>query len=497
MVKKVILMLTCVCICGIAQGQMSFKTEVDEAELNSLRTEFQELVKRKDVQKAVEKGAQVSELLILSKNYKEASNICIQMDNLIYPYNRQTGKTNYYLLFLVAKERLRLYTQESDAQKSKTQLDQMNYCIRYMNDDSHTDDILLVRAEYYHRFGMEERSLEAYEMLLQRAISGKGDQDREYSYQNMITYAERNKHTQLGQIVQSKYTAWQDSVQMVRAAEELKTLKGEHEAILTDLQQKERTISNNQMVIIGLWTFIIAAIAAFVILFFLFLRSIYRIRKLKKSLTIANESNAQKSAFVSNISSQITPSLEGMEHALDYSSASAARDKLADLKKNISDMQTYISLEEVLDEPYPVKNTDISLLCKSIMEKVKPSIKEEVESSVDAPRISIKTNTEALEQILGYLLSRSSKQTKSGKILLEFKKRNARTGQFIITDTGTPIDPTLQEDLFKPFGLPDPAMKDDNWGLPICKLIAHKLNGTLKIDAEYKRGTRFILDLCS
>ena len=497
MVKRVILILMCVCFCGIAQGQISFKTEVSEAELSSLRAEFQELIKQKDVQKAVEKGAQLSELLTLNKNYREASSICLQMDNLIYPYNRQTGKTNYYLLFLVAKERLRLYTQESDASKSKTQLDQMNYCIRYMNDDSHTDDILLIRAQYYHRFGMEEKSIESYEILLQRGISGKGDQDREDCYKNMIAYAERSKHTQLGQIVQKKYTAWQDSVQMVRAAEELKTLKEEHEAIQTDLQQKEKTISNNQLIIIGLWTFIIAAIAAFVILFFLFLRSIYRIRKLKKSLKIANDSNAQKSAFVSNISSQITPSLEEVEHALDYSSTSAARDKLADLKKNIADMQTYISLEEDIEEPYPVKNADISLLCKGIMEKVKPIIKEEVESSVDAPRISIKTNTEALEQILGYLLSRSAKQTERGKILLEFKKRNARTGQFIITDTGIPIDPELQEDLFKPFGVPNPNMKDDNWGLPICKLVAHKLNGTLKIDAEYKRGTRFILDLCS
>lgn len=497
MIKRVILILTCVYFYSNAQAQISLSSEVNETELNNLRTEFQDLSKRKEVQKAVEKGAEVSKLLVLSKNYKEASSICLQMDNLIYPHDRQTGKTSYYLRFLVAKERLRIYTQESEFQKSKTQLEQMNYCMRYVTDDSYTDDVLLIKAQYYHRFGMEEKSLECYDLLLQHCIAGKIDTDREDCYKDMITYAGREKNSKLENAVQKKYTIWQDSVQMVRAAEELKTLKLEHETLQTDLQQKEKTISNNQTVIISLWTFIVAMIAGLLILIILFLRSMYRIRKLKSSLKMANDSNAQKSAFISNISSQITPYLNQINQALTMSSTAAVKEELTSFKKNITDMQTYISLEEDREEAYPIKNTDISQLCESIMAKVKPEIMTGVESSVSAPRISIKTNAEALEQVLGYLLSRSAKQTDSGKIILEFKKRNARTGQFIITDTGTPINPEMQEEMFKPFGSSDFSTKGDNWGFPICKLIAYKLNGTLKIDPEYKRGTRFILDLCS
>ena len=35
----------------------------------------------------------------------------------------------------------------------------------------------------------------------------------------------------------------------------------------------------------------------------------------------------------------------------------------------------------------------------------------------------------------------------------------------------------------------------DGLGLPICSLIASKMNGTLSIDPEYKKGNRFILVL--
>lgn len=499
MIKRFFIILSCVYVCSIVQGQINLKTEVHESELTNLRTEFNELSKRKDVPNAVEKGALLSELYVLSKNYKDASNICIQMDNLIYPHDKQTGKTSFSLRFLVAKERLRLYTQELNFQKAKAQLDQMNYCMRYIEDQSqHLDDALLVKAQYYHAFGMIEKSLDCYDDLLQHCLSEKADLDREDCYKNMIAYAEQKKDTELGLSIQKKYTIWQDSIKMVRAAEELDVLKKEHETLQADLKQKEDSISNNKIIIGSLWVFIIAMIAGLVVLFFLFMRSIYRIRKLKNNLKMANDNNAQKSAFISNVNSQITPSLDEIEKELNQSSSPyIIKEKLADLKKNIADMQTYISLEKVLNESYPVKDTDISKFCENMMQKVRPEIKEGVESVVSAPRISIKTNTEALEQILGYLLSRSAKHTKSGKIILEFKKRNARTGQFIITDTGDPIDSSLQEELFKPFGPSDPTMKGDSWGLPICNLIAYRLNGTLKIDKDYKRGTQFILDFCS
>lgn len=84
---------------------------------------------------------------------------------------------------------------------------------------------------------------------------------------------------------------------------------------------------------------------------------------------------------------------------------------------------------------------------------------------------------------------------KSGKISLEFKKRSAHTHQFILTDTGTGIPVEAREKLFKPFAEIRDLTQGNGLGLPTCSLIAYKLNGTLTLDTDYKKGTRFILEL--
>jgi signal transduction histidine kinase len=85
--------------------------------------------------------------------------------------------------------------------------------------------------------------------------------------------------------------------------------------------------------------------------------------------------------------------------------------------------------------------------------------------------------------------------TTSGKITLEFKKRSAHMHQFIVTDTGEGIPEEKRAGLFRPFAEMENLEDGDGMGLPICSLTANKLNGTLSLDTEYKRGTRFVLEL--
>ena len=129
------------------------------------------------------------------------------------------------------------------------------------------------------------------------------------------------------------------------------------------------------------------------------------------------------------------------------------------------------------------------------MEKVKEDIRPEVEVVTDVPQIEIKTNAEQLERILLHLLKNAAIYTTSGKIKLEFKKKGAHICQFIVTDNGPGIPAEKQESLFKPFSEIKDLADGDGLGLPLCSLIAGKMNGTLSIDAEYKKGCRFILVL--
>ena len=108
----------------------------------------------------------------------------------------------------------------------------------------------------------------------------------------------------------------------------------------------------------------------------------------------------------------------------------------------------------------------------------------------------MKTNPEQLERILLHLLNNAAEFTpEGGKIWLDFKKRGAHTHQFIISDTGTGIAEEEQADLFKPFTKVKDLTEGDGLGLPICSLIATKMNGNLTLDSSYTKGCRFVLEL--
>ena len=140
---------------------------------------------------------------------------------------------------------------------------------------------------------------------------------------------------------------------------------------------------------------------------------------------------------------------------------------------------------------------NINTFCDNILSKAKEVFKPGVEAVLNVPRVNVRTNAEALENILLYLLGNAAQHTESGKITLEFKKRSAHSGQFIVTDTGIGIPEEKRANLFKPFAEVQDLTKGDGLGLPTCSLIAYKLNGTLRLDDGYKKGTRFVLELRS
>ncbi len=165
------------------------------------------------------------------------------------------------------------------------------------------------------------------------------------------------------------------------------------------------------------------------------------------------------------------------------------------LKKFSDDIQELSSLESSLTEPYEMNEINANTFCEEIMEKAKNNIKADITTSVNAPKLQVKANKEQLERILLHLLQNAAYYTEEGRISLDFKKRGAHTHQFIVTDTGTGIPAEQQETIFKPFTEVKDLTLGDGLGLPICSLIATKMNGSLTLDNSYTKGSRFILEL--
>lgn len=443
-----------------------------------------------NLKKTVENGIKTSIQQTENREWKEAFATCREMDALIAVEEQKTKQAVPELHYLVSKERLRMYMRLNNAEQSKLQIEKLEEYAEKANQDEVKEDFLMTKAGYFQKFGMNDKSLQCYKELVQKRASGKDEQGVHQCFQDMLTQAKENKNTALTRALERLYTNWQDSIKSVKAAIELQSLQNDYATTQQVLKEKEDNISTQKGVIVFLC--ILVAVLAGGLLFFIgiMVKNIRQIKKLKNSLSIANNNNESKSKFINNIGEQIAPSLDAIENG-------NAKKHVQALKGLMQHIQTYMELESTREEHYEMKDMNINALCENIMEKAKESFRPEVAATLNVPRVNVRTNAEALENILLYLLGNAARHTETGKITLEFKKRSAHSGQFIVTDTGTGIPEEKRANLFKPFAEVQDLTQGDGLGLPTCSLIAYKLNGTLRLDEEYKKGTRFVLELRS
>ena len=443
-----------------------------------------------NLKKSVEDGIKTSIQQTENREWKEAFATCRELDSMIALEEQKSKKQTPELHYLVSKERLRMYMRLNNAEQCKLQVEKLEDLAERAKQDEVSEDLLMTKAGYYQKFGMNDKSLQCYKQLVQKRSQGKDEQGVNQCYQDMLAQAKTGKNVSLTRALERLYTNWQDSIKAVKAAQELQALQDEYSASQNLLRQKQDKIDTQKGGIVFLC--ILAAALAGGLLFFIgiMLKNIRQIKKLKKSLSIANDNNEQKSKLINNIGEQITPSLDAIENG-------NAKKHVQALKDLLQHIQAYMELESTREERYEMKDMNIQALCENIMNKAKESFRPDVTAALNVPRVNVRTNSEALENVLLYLLGNAALHTETGKITLEFKKRSAHSGQFIVTDTGCGIPEEKRPSLFKPFAEVQDLTKGDGLGLPTCALIAYKLNGTLRLDEEYKKGTRFILELHS
>lgn len=427
-----------------------------------------------------------------SSNWNEAFATCRNLDQILLNDTQTSNNPHYDLHYLVTKERLRMYNRIRRSENSKQQLDLMNNYATRSNADSLIIDYLYCKAQYYQIFGQPSQSLECYKQWFARKAKGQDEAAIDKQYKDILAQAKADGNTALASSMQRLHKNWKDSIQTAKDAAEYNSLKLKYADTQKSLDEKQSTITQNKVLLglLGGITVILAVGMLFLI--FSLLRSIVKNKKLKSSLDIANNNNEMKSQFISHITDQVGPILNDIDNKSNNSDINTDVNALRTLFQNI---KTYSALEESREEQYPSSKMDVAAFCNNVMEAVKPFIKEGVEPVVNAPKIFISTNSDALKQILEHLLKNAANFTTKGKITLEFKKRSAHTGQFIITDNGCGINQELRGNLFKPLKVIEDLREGDEMGLPICSLIAYKLNGELHLDDEYKKGTRFILEL--
>jgi signal transduction histidine kinase len=278
-------------------------------------------------------------------------------------------------------------------------------------------------------------------------------------------------------------------VNALKSADEIGALKkqiADNEAVIAD---KDSSLTTRQVIIIGLCILSAALAAALVIGGIVLLRFIMLTRKQKKTIRLANESNALKAKFISNISAQLEPTFQKLDSRVPEVRA------LLDFSKHI---QTLSELENTPKENIEMEETQVAQFCDELMNQIRDKVQGNVMLTVNAPKMTANLNREYVSHILLHLLANAAEYTpQGGTIWLEYKKRGAHSHQFLVSDTGRGIPEEKHEDVFKPFLEIRDLTQGDGLGLPICKQMALKMNGDLDIDPQFTKGTRFVLSLHS
>lgn len=108
-------------------------------------------------------------------------------------------------------------------------------------------------------------------------------------------------------------------------------------------------------------------------------------------------------------------------------------------------------------------------------------------------------DTVRLEEVLCNLIDNAIKFTQRGSITLEITKVKEEKGTiellFVVQDTGIGIAEEGREQLFQSFTQMDPSITrkygGTGLGLSICKALIERMGGTIHVDSQIGRGSRF------
>ena len=438
-------------------------------------------------EKATECAVHTSALYHRENFYKEAFDVLRSAEQQILLCEQNTNRQHPELRYLTTKERLQMYTKMRKAANAKEQLARLQDLAQASDVDSLKKDLLYTQANHYYTFGMPAQGDEAINQLIKEYKDAKQYDKVIDTYRTLIAIARRSGNAAMTSRSYEQYIIWKDSVKILKAQDEINALKKECADKQSIIEDKDSSLSGRQYIIVGLC--ILTAILAGVLVFgaIVLMRFILLTRKQKKAIEVANEHNEMKTGFIRNISAQISPTLDKLDPSHPAVKA------LNGFIRHIEEMSEQ---ELHLTDPCEKQEMNIATFCDSIAKQLEGKTRDGVNLVVNAPKLTMQINAGMAGHILQHLLENAAIYTPAnGKITLEYKKRGAHTHQFIVSDTGCGIAEDKRRSLFKPFAEVKDLTEGDGLGLPICALMATRMNGTLSLDESYTKGARFILEL--
>lgn len=487
------LLCCCTVVCAQEKSQLQKEAEAIDPAQNIAKARslyihaFNDYANKGQTRQGVECAVKATAMYYKENFYQEAFDLLRRVDQTIEADQKAMASQKAAMHYLASKERMQMYIKMKRGASALDQLNIMEGHARQASDEGVSNDLLYSKAIYYYTFGQNAQGNAVFKEMADKLTSAKDYDKVDEVYQTLIANGRKSGNASMVAQSYSSYIAWKDSVNALKVADQIGALNqqiADHEATI---EEKDSTLAYRQGFIVGLGILAAILAGALVVGAIILLRYIVLTRKQKKTIRLADETNALKAKFISNIATHLEPSLKKLD---------GSKPEVKALLDFSSHIQTLSELENDNSDGLAMEETQIAPFCDEMMDSIRNKVRGGVNLSVTAQKMSVSLNKEYVSHILEHLLYNAAEHTpEGGTVSLEFKKRSPHTYQFLVTNTGESIPEEQRDNLFKPFVEIRDLTKGDGLGLPICKKMAQKMNGDLDLDTKFTKGTRFVLDL--
>ncbi len=161
--------------------------------------------------------------------------------------------------------------------------------------------------------------------------------------------------------------------------------------------------------------------------------------------------------------------------------------RIARIVRNLGDFARLYPRQKV-----PVKLKDILENTLNLVRYDKNFKKIDVQTDVEETQ-PLKIDPDQIQQVfLNLLLNARDAMPDGGRLVISIRRADGHV-EMCFADTGSGIDPEVKEKVFDPFFSTKGPTKGTGLGLSICYSIIKDHGGTIDIDSEKGKGTKFII----